>query len=201
MEILNLIKRRKSIRFYTDKPISQDNVKKLIEAARWAPNGHRIYSQRILIVEEKEFIGRIKAASPGLHGNPTTLMIICCDKKREKEVAQNYVPIGPEAEKFYEKKSKSFIKGRVELLSTMNGAIVAQNICLEATALGIGSCIIRGFDSDALLKVLRMPKNIVPQLYVALGYPDKSADVKFSRSTPQLPFMRSVKDMVIGWIK
>ena len=201
MEMLDHIKKRRSIRFYTTKPISPKNVKKLVEAARWAPNGHRIYSQRILIVQEEELIGRIKAVSPGLHGNPTTIMIICSDKKREKEVARNYVPIGAEEENFFKGRSESFFKRRVELLSTMNCAMAAQNICLEATALGIGSCIIYGFDLDGLRKVLGLPGKLFPQLCVSLGYPNKSADVNFSRSIPQLPFMRSFKDTVIGWIR
>ena len=201
MEVLDLMKKRRSIRFYTHKPISRANVEKLVESARWAPNGHRIYSQRLLIVQKRRLIARIRTACPGLHGNPTAVIVIACDKERESEIARNYLPIGAEEEKFFRGRSRGFFRRRVEHLSTMNCAIAAENICLVATAIGVGSCMIYGFDLELLKRVLGLPETIVPQLLISLGYPDKRAEVKFSRSIPQSPYRRSVKDTVIGWVK
>ena len=200
MEVLDIIKKRRSIRFYTKEAISEDNVKKLVEAAVWAPSGHRLYARRIVIVQQERGIERIKAVSPGLHGIPPVLMILCRDKKREEEVADNYGPVGTTSGKFSKMDPEDSVKNHVEILSIMDVAISAQNICLEATALGIGSCMIGRFDQDAVRELLNLPVSIVPQLFVSLGYIDKSADVQFLRSLKKSPMRRSVKDTVVSWI-
>ena len=41
MEVLEAIKIRRSVRFYTEQDISEDDLKKLIDAARWAPKMSR----------------------------------------------------------------------------------------------------------------------------------------------------------------
>jgi nitroreductase len=83
----------------------------------------------------------------------------------------------------------------------MDVAISAKNMYLEATALGIGSCIIGMFDRVGVKELLGLNQNIVPHLFVSLGYPDKRGDVSYSRNIPQLSIKRSVKNTVIGWIK
>jgi len=206
MEFLDVIKKRRSIRFYTSQSIDEGSVGKLIEAARWAPSGHRIYSRRIVVVQRGEVIERIKAVSPGLHGNPTALIILCRDKNRMEEVIHNWVPIGKESEDSLEmipegNIREGYVRNDVELLSIMDVAISAQNICLEATALGVGSCMIGQFDRSAVRGLLDLPENVVPELLVSLGYPDKSADARFQRSVPKLQMRRSVKDILIAWIR
>jgi nitroreductase len=206
MEFLDIIKKRRSIRFYTSRSIDEGSVKKLVEAARWAPSGHRIYSRRIVVVQRAEVIDRIKAVSPGLHGNPTALIVLCRDKNRMQEVIHNWIPIGKESEDSLKMIPEGHIREEhirndVELLSVMDVAISAQNICLEATALGIGSCMIGQFDRSAVRGLLDLPENVVPGLLVSLGYPDKSADARFQRSIPKLQMKRSVKDILIAWIK
>jgi nitroreductase len=104
-------------------------------------------------------------------GNATALMILCADKRRA-----------------YDKGGEV---GR-DVLSIMDIAIATQNICLEATDLGLGSCIIRSFNQDAVRALLDLPENISPELVVSLGYP---------RSIPNPPPRRKIEDTVISWIK
>jgi len=201
MEVLDAIKRRKSVRFYTRQEISQDNVQKLIDAARWAPSGHRVYARKLIVVQSQELIRRIKAVSPGLHDGPVALMILCRDKNREKEVLENPVPSGDE-EVYLEKLEKEgFSEARAKLMTGRDIAISAQNICLEATALGIGSCMVGKFDHNAVRKLLNLPEYIEPDLFVALGYRDTPADVAYLRRAEPLPMRNRAKDILVGWIK
>ncbi len=171
MDVFDAIKKRRSVRFYTDEAISEDKVKKLVEAAIWAPSGGNIHAWNIVILQQKGDIERVKAISPGILGSPTALMILCADKR-----------------KAYDKGGEV---GR-DVVSIMDIAIATQNICLEATELGLGSCIIGSFNQDAVRELLDLPKNIAPELLVSLGYP---------RSTPSSPPRRRVEDTVICWIK
>jgi len=171
MQVFDIIKKRRSVRFYTDEAIEEDKLKKLVEAAIWAPSAGNIHAWNIVIVQRKQDIERIKAVSPGVLGNATALVILCADRK-----------------KAYDKGGEV---GR-DVLSIMDIAIAAQNICLEAIELGLGSCIIRSFNQAAVGELLDLPKNIAPELVVSLGYP---------RSIPNPPSRRTVEDTVIRWIK
>lgn len=171
MQVFDVIKQRRSVRFYTDEAIDEDKLKKLVEAAIWAPSAGNIHAWNIVIVQRKGDIELIKAVSPGMLGNATALMILCADKRRA-----------------YDKGGEV---GR-DVLSIMDIAIATQNICLEATELGLGSCIIKSFNQDAVRELLDLPENISPELVVSLGYP---------RSIPNPPPRRTVEDTVISWIK
>jgi nitroreductase len=171
MQVFDVIKQRRSVRFYTDEAIDEDKLKKLVEAAIWAPSAGNIHAWNIVIVQRKGDIELIKAVSPGMLGNATALMILCADKRRA-----------------YDKGGEV---GR-DVLSIMDIAIAAQNICLEATELGLGSCIIKSFNQDAVRELLDLPENISPELVVSLGYP---------RSIPNPPPRRKIEDTVISWIK
>ena len=201
MDVLYAIRKRRSVRFYTGEPITEDKIKKLVEAAIWAPSGHRMYARRIVIAQQEEVIRQIKAVSPGLHSNPTTLMILCRDEKKERETIDNWVTVGKEQAEFFKTAPEGYIEYLVKVLAIMDIAIAAQNICLAATSLEIGSCMIGMFDTDAVRKLLDLPDSIVPQLFVSLGYQDKTADVRFLRSARKMPMRRSVEETVIRWIR
>ncbi len=123
-----------------------------------------------------------------------------------EEVVHNWVPVGRESEDSLKKIPEGhiregFIRNEVECLSIMDIAISAQNICLEATAIGLGSCMIGQFDRSAVRDILDLPENVLPELFVSLGYPDKFADARFQKSAPKLQMRRSVKDILIAWIR
>jgi nitroreductase len=170
MRVFDIIKQRRSIRLYTEQAIEEGKLKKLVEAAIWAPSAGNIHAWDLIVVQRKKDIELIKAVSPGISGNPTTLMILCADR-----------------EEAYNKGGEEW-----EILSKMDIAIAAQNVCLEATELGLGSCIIRLFNSDAVRGLLDLPENMTPELMVSLGYP---------RSIPKPPSRRTVEDTVVRWIR
>jgi len=198
MEVFEAIKKRRSVRFYTNEFVSEDNIKKLVEAAICAPSGHRIYARRIVIVQQENIIRGIKDVSAGLHGNPTALFILCQDEKKLKDATDSWVL----SDKTLSKKVlESEIRDTVNLLSIMDIAIAAQNICLAATGLDIGSCIIGLADKNAIKKLLGLPEHIVPKLLVSMGYRDKDADLNFIRSVPKIPMSRAFDNIVVNWIK
>jgi len=171
MQVFDIIRKRRSVRSYTDEAVEEDKLKRLVEAAIWAPSASNIHAWNIVVVQQKKDIEQLQAVSPGVLGNLTALMILCADKKKAY--------------------GRGGEVGR-DILSIMDIAIAAQNICLEATELGLGSCIIRSFNQNAVAELLDLPDDIMPELLVSLGYP---------RNTPNPPSRRKVEDTVIRWIK
>ena len=65
-EVLNVIKQRKSSRVPYDpnRQISKENLRQILEAARWAPTGHNMQNYQIIVVDDKavlEKMGNIKS--------------------------------------------------------------------------------------------------------------------------------------------
>jgi nitroreductase len=61
-ELANLIKSRRSIRKWQDKPVSEELLLKALELATWAPNGGNKQNWRFYIIENKNTIKAIAEA-------------------------------------------------------------------------------------------------------------------------------------------
>jgi len=54
LEFIELIKSRRSIRKYQDKPVSNKILQKLLEAAQWAPSAHNSQPWEFIIIKDEE---------------------------------------------------------------------------------------------------------------------------------------------------
>ncbi|MGI9953074.1 nitroreductase family protein [Moorellaceae bacterium AZ2] len=152
MEVWEAITQRRSIRNFLPEPVEEAILLKLVEAGRWAPSGSNIQPWHFIIVRDKARIKKIEAFAPGMFGNPAAVVAICTDL----ELAEK----------------KGGRLGR-EIMSLIDAGIAAQNIALAAVDMGLGTCIIRSFNPQAVQEILQLPPAIVPQLLVSVGYPEK----------------------------
>jgi nitroreductase len=151
MDVWKAILERRSVRSFRPEPVPEDVLRKLVEAAVWAPSGGNAQTWRFVIVTDPARMRRIKMVSPGLLGNPPAVIAVCQD------VA--------EAER------KGARLGK-EVLTWMDSAMAAQNIMLAAHAGGLGTCPILSFHPGGVGKLLNLPEHIVPQILVSVGVPD-----------------------------
>lgn len=168
MEVWEAIFKRRSIRSFRDEPVDNDLLIKLVEAAIWAPSGSNIQPWHFIAVSCEEQKAKIKPFAPGLTGMPPALLVICTDLA------------------LCERKGGRL--GR-DVISLMDAAFAAQNINLMACELGLGTCVIRSFNQGAIQEILKLPPQLVPQLIVSVGYPERA---------PQAPKRRSVQE-VMSW--
>lgn len=150
MDLMEAIFGRRSVRSFQTEPVSEEVLKKLVEAGVWAPSGGNAQTWRFVVVTDPHCIRKIKMLSPGLLGDPPAVIAICQD------VA--------EAERRGAKLGK-------EMLTVMDTAMAAQNIMLAAYAEGLGTCPICSFHPGGVQKLLQLPDGIVPQLLVSVGVP------------------------------
>jgi nitroreductase len=155
--ILDLIKSRQSDRKYSDRPVEQDKLERIVEAGRMAPSACNAQPWKFVVVTHPDLVGKIaEAASAKLIGMnsflsqaPLILVIV-----REKPNFSSKVGATL--------KNKDY--------SLIDIGIAAENICLQAKAEGIGSCIIGWFDENEIRKILSIPKSKRVELLITLGY-------------------------------
>jgi len=80
--VLETIAGRRSIRSFTDRPVSLDDLKKLVTAAKWAPTGSDRQQWKYVIIHDPDVMKKVIMASPLLRGKPTAAILICLEKER-----------------------------------------------------------------------------------------------------------------------
>lgn len=146
----DLIKARYSVRKFSDRPVEDEKLQKILEAGRLAPTATNAQPQRIYVVRSAEKLEALRAATPMAYNAPLVLAV-CYD---ENDVWHNR----REAWRDYNS-------------GEQDCAIVADHMQLMATELGIGSLWARGFDSKAVSEALGLPEASKLVMLLDLGYP------------------------------
>ena len=158
--LTELLKRRRTIRKYTDEKVKDSEIKKIIEAGLLAPSGRGNNNWEFIILDNPEDI-RVASLSKSDKENFGTycshMVMVLVDKEQSPSTY-------PE-----------------------DAAIVATLMQLRATELGIGSCWIHqrtstnpeGISANEYLRDhFDIPENMVVDMMMSFGYPDEEKDLK-----------------------
>ena len=152
MENLELIFSRRSIREYTDEPISDEALHTILEAGMSGPTCANTRDWSFIVVRDKETLNKMadgngRPAGP-LRGAAVGILVLG-DLERAFARAQEYWVI--------------------------DGAIAAQNMILAAKALGIGSVWLGTWPQMERVEKQRelfdLPETVIPHSIIAFGYP------------------------------
>jgi len=155
--ILDLIKSRQSDRKYSEKPVEKDKLNRILEAGRMAPSACNAQPWKFIVVDNPELLGKLaEAASAKLLGmnmfvSQAPLMIVIV-----RESPNFTSKIGATI------KNKDY--------SLIDIGIASENICLQAKAEGIGSCMLGWFDEKMVKNILEIPRSKRVELIITLGY-------------------------------
>lgn len=151
MNILDVIKTRRSIRRFSQEKIDREVLINLVEAARSAPAFANIQSLEYVIVDEPSvclnvfktlsWAGYIRPLrDPSLNQMPTAYIVVLIDSEIKKD-------------------SKSDTGAAIE------------NILIAAWGSGIGSCWLKSFDRLKILDILKIDEKYVVDSVIAMGKP------------------------------
>lgn len=174
MELLELMKYRRSIRRYQARQISKTDMETIMEAGTYAPNAGGGQRSMIVGIHNAALVGKI---------GKMNLARFDRSKLAGSYVSQEQPSIidDPSMKSgFYGAPSVCIVFAPKNFLYSVPDAFCcAENMVLMAAELGISSCIAaRGeetFDSEigaALLQEWDIPENYVARCFVLLGYVD-----------------------------
>lgn len=172
--LMDIIKSRHSIRKYTEQQISLSDLEKILEAGNYAPNAGGGQRSLMVAVHNKELatqIGKMNLAN----FNRSNLAGSFVSKDQPSVIDDPAIKNG-----FYDAPTVVCIFCQTDFIfNTADAFCMAENMILQATELGIASCIVsRGketFESAEGQKFLRawnVPENYSCQAFVILGYID-----------------------------
>lgn len=172
MELLHLIKRRRSIRKYQDKQIARADLETIMEAGTYAPNAGGGQRSMIVGVHQKDLaerIGRMNLA----RFDRSRLAGSYVSQEQPSNIDDPAIKNG-----FYGAPSVCIVFAQKDFLYSVPDAFCcAENMVLMAAELGISSCIVArgeetfaGEEGTAMLREWGVPENYIARCFVLLGY-------------------------------
>jgi nitroreductase len=149
MELMEVLRTRRSVRQWKPDPVPDETLKKLAQAASWAPSGSNNQPWAFVIIREQGRLKRLRAAAPGIAGRASAIVLICLDRRRGDEEAGS---------------------SEYDMVHMSLGAAM-QNLLLAAHDQGLGACAIGSFHHASLASIVSLPPHLELKLLIALGYP------------------------------
>ncbi len=152
---MNEIFQRKSIRKYRDKPVSKEDLKKIMSAGMAAPSAGNQQPWHFIAVSKKDSLAELSKVSPyaKMLKDAAAGLIVCGDLDKERH--KGYWPIDCSA--------------------------ATQNMLLEITHLELGAVWLGIYPRKDRVKFLKtyfnLPDTIQPFSLISLGYPGEEKPI------------------------
>jgi nitroreductase len=171
MDFFQLIQKRHSVRHYLNKPVEEDKLAGLIEAVRMAPSACNSQPWKLVLVNDPELKNRVAAA--------TFSRLVSFNRfaLQAPVIAVLVVEKPPLSEQM-----GALIKQRD--FPVIDIGIAAAHFCLQATELGLGTCMLGWFDERVVKRLLHIPRNNRIGLLITLGYAAEDTAQKEKRRKP-----------------
>jgi len=194
---MKVIQDRRSIRDFTDEPVSDQDLDMILEAARQAPSGENAQPWRFIIVKDETMRKKMGAIAGGGSGRRFTAEFVT------KKMQERFANLQDEA-----KKQAAFQKltsGQVSAFMAdapinivvcgkkdvwdmpYDTSAAIENILLMVTALGLGACWVIApcidiRDEERIKALLDIPEGYKAVSILSVGHPTRS-----HRPRPRLP--------------
>jgi nitroreductase len=150
-EKLDYILDRRSIRRFTDRRISREQIRSLLTAAMYAPSAVNRQPWHFVVIDDQALMEQIMEVHPHARmlQSASHAIVVCGDEQLQHDDGYWVVDCGA----------------------------ATQNLLLAAHAMKLGACWVglhpREERKRALSKLLKLPSHVRPFALVALGYPDE----------------------------
>ena len=157
MTFKELINRRQSVRRYQDKPVEREKLQQLIEAVQFAPSASNSQPWKLILVDEPELKDKV--------ANATFSKFVAFNKFAPQAAVMAVLVI--EKPKMITQIGGSVKKREFPLIDI---GIAAEHFCLQATELGLSTCMLGWFNEKKIKQILNIPENKRIGLVITLGY-------------------------------
>ena len=144
---MDVIRLRRSVRSFTDQEILDADIAAIIDAGICAPSALNQQPWEFIVIKDKNILEKLSEKLSPFYADSKVTIILCSRTEG--------------------------LKSPTRVTQDMSACM--QNMMLEATKLGIGSCWIGTYPDlnrmNPLREVLNIPSNIEPFCGLVLGYP------------------------------
>ena len=162
MEFTEALTGRRSIRKYLDKPVTKEEIEKIIELTRFAPTWKNSQTAKFYVILNPELKNQIAEEGTcdfsknklNIQGAPALIVQTTVDG------ISGYNPDG------------TFTTSKGTHWQSFDAGIACQTFCLTAYDRGFGTLIMGIFDEEKIRTILNIPETESVSALIALGYAD-----------------------------
>jgi nitroreductase len=158
MDVFEAIAVRRSVRTFLDRPVGEDVLEKILDAARRAPSARNAQEWRFVVVSDRAVRERIASEAARQPFIGTAGILLACCAVTDGRVMRCGQPAYP-----------------------IDVAIAMDHLSLAAAALGLGTCWIGSFDEALVRQILGIDSGVRVVQLMPLGYPADPSPVPKSR--------------------
>jgi len=171
MEFQQVLRDRRSVRRYENRPVPKEAISKLIDAAEAAPSAGNLRARKYVIITRREMARALAMAAYGQSQVDTAplLIVVCADVDR----------------------SSSRYGDRGSLYAIQDADAATMCLLLSAHDMGLGACWNGAFDDQVVREALGLEEHVLPVAIVSAGWPAER---------PREPPRRGLEEMLI-WVE
>lgn len=149
-EIINTILQRRSIRQYEAKPVEQEKITLLLQAAMAAPNACNSQPWEFVVITDEGILSELRSGLQFAHYNAPLAIVICGNIKIANNSAARHYWV-------------------------QDCSAATENLLIATTSLGLGTVWIGVYPLPSVIekvsKIANLPENVTPLCVVYVGYP------------------------------
>ncbi|MBQ9328883.1 MAG: nitroreductase family protein [Solobacterium sp.] len=155
MTFMELAEQRYSVRHYKDQPVEEEKIQKILQAGNLAPSAFNYQPQKIYVLRSEEAKEKLRSVTRMLYDAPIAFVVCYDENVSWKNTVTTF--------------GQDYDGGE------MDNCVTGTYMMMEATELGLGTCWVRGFNTDAIHDALGLPENIKVSFIMDCGYESETS--------------------------
>ncbi len=148
MNVLDAIRNRRSVRAYEPRPVPEESLTRILEAARLAPSASNRQEYKLVVVRDARTREKLVDAAAGQRFVGEAPVVIAAVSLAPEQVMRSEVPT-----------------------YAVDVAIAVDHMTLAAVEEGLGTCWIGAFSQDKVKRLLGIPEGYKVVALLPLGFP------------------------------
>ncbi len=168
MDVLSLIKTRRSVRLFKKDPFPPELLTQLLEAGQAAPSAGNVQPWKFFVVRNREKQVQLSDAALGQTWilSAPVIVVVCADLARSRS---------------------SYGQRGGELYALQDTAAAIQNMLLTVTANGLAGCWVGAFREELAAQVMGVDRQSMrPVALIPIGYPAETATAPHKRTLNEI---------------
>lgn len=196
MKLIEAIRNRVSVREFSDKPIPQQVIDEMLEAARQSPSGGNGQTYRLGVVTDEALkLQLAQAAGEQKWIAEAPLVIACCADiswdlrdapKDDFGLIVNKLRFGDALVSY----TNAFPDRRCmkSLFANATPLIPAEHMFLVAVSHGLSACFVGYLDTEKASRILKLPEHIMCLFLLPIGYPKSDTIPQEKKGIKEISF-------------
>jgi nitroreductase len=146
--VLHAIRTRRVVRALTDAPVDHDQLRTVLDSARFAPHAGNRRLHRYVIVTRPSLLRAVRLVAPGMLQRPMAAIVVCVDWAQVHNYGFPPTNHGP----------------------YIDVGTVTATLLLAAHSIGLGAGPVTSFSRAAVATLLKLPAGVRAELIICLGH-------------------------------